>query len=164
MVTSVDGCVGRVLDILRELALGSDVLARRRLRRRPRRRPHRPSGDWAGPLSGDQGLDLVAVGAGGAQPREVALSAYRDAGHAHDPEVPTTMLRTAEHEIVIWHRRPATDRDAEGESYDLAADPDEVVDLWDGPDAQTVKVRLPLQLADVLVSLEDRSAARTHPW
>ncbi|MFC0527144.1 sulfatase-like hydrolase/transferase [Phytohabitans kaempferiae] len=122
----------------------------------------RAAGLAAVPL--DQGFDLVDVARGETAPRGYALSQYRNAGYPYEPEVLTTMLRTSDHKIVVWHGAPATDRQRQGELYDLANDPDELVNLWDVPEHATVKARLLAEFADVLVSLEDRTARRVHPW
>jgi len=37
------------------------------------------------------------------------------------------MLRTPTHKLVVWHGSPATDRERAGELYDMAVDPDELV-------------------------------------
>ncbi|MHA6616546.1 sulfatase family protein [Pseudonocardia sp. DLS-67] len=112
----------------------------------------------------DQGTDLVGVARGEQPAREYALSEYRDSGYGYDPEVLTTMLRAGDHKLVLWHGEPATARPATGELYDLAADPDELHNLWDDPAHAPVQARMLTTLVDVGVALEDRSAVRTHPW
>ncbi len=48
-----------------------------------------------------------------------------------------------------------------GELYDLAADPDEVINLWDSADHIATKVVLLQKLADALLALEPKIGA---PW
>jgi len=116
------------------------------------------------PSPADQGLDLVAVARGEAQARDWALSQYRDAGYPNTPEVHTTMLRTPTHKLVVWHGSPATDRERAGELYDMAVDPDELVNLWDDPAHLATRAEMLGRLADVSMSLEDRWAPRLQPW
>ncbi|MQA78781.1 MAG: sulfatase-like hydrolase/transferase [Streptosporangiales bacterium] len=116
------------------------------------------------PSPRDQGLDLVAVARGDCAARTWALSQYRDSGYANEPEVHTTMLRSGDHKLVVWHGHPTTERERSGELYDLTADPDELVNLWDDPQHLTTRAALLHELADVSVSVEGRSAPRTKPW
>jgi arylsulfatase len=48
-------------------------------------------------------------------------------GNPDDPAVFLTMVRTAQHKIVVWHGGEP------GELYDLASDPTETRNLWDDP-------------------------------
>lgn len=112
----------------------------------------------------DQGIDLVGVARGTTAPRSYAVSQYRNAGYPYEPEVLTTMLRSGDHKIVVWHGVPATGRDRQGELYDLAKDPAELVNLWDAPDCAALKARLLTELADVMVGMENRTAPRVSPW
>lgn len=112
----------------------------------------------------DQGLDLVAVASGDQGARTWALSQYRDSGYGNTPPVHSTMLRSGGHKIVVWHGAPATARARAGELYDLAADPDELRNLWDDPASLPLRADLLVELADVMVSVEDRSPERVQPW
>ncbi len=46
----------------------------------------------------------------------------------------------------------------------MAVDPDELVNLWDDPAHLATRAELLGRLADVSMSLEDRSAPRLQPW
>ena len=70
------------------------------------------------------------------------------------------MLRTGQWKVVVYHGSPATDRDRTGELYDMAADPEELDNLWDRPDHVVMRLRLQEMLLDVLVATEDRSQPR----
>ncbi|MGH3447107.1 MAG: sulfatase family protein [Nocardioidaceae bacterium] len=112
-----------------------------------------------------QGEDLVPLTRDPQAPaRNWALVEYRDAGFPEQPPIHTTMLRRGDHKLVLWHGTPATDRKREGELYDLAADPNELHNLWDEPDAASVRNELIADLVDVLAATEDRSQERTAAW
>ncbi|APX31693.1 hypothetical protein BH708_01975 [Brachybacterium sp. P6-10-X1] len=92
------------------------------------------------------------------------LSEYRDGCWAYDPPVFTTMVRRGSWKIVVHHGRPATDRDRTGELYDLAADPDELDNLWDVPAQQEQRTKMMGVVLDVLAATEDRSRERLAPF
>lgn len=112
----------------------------------------------------DQGLDLVAVASGEVPARTWALSQYRDSGYPNEPGVHSTMLRSGDRKIVVWHGEPITSRDRDGELYDLATDPEELVNLWHDPEHLETRARLLAELVDVLAAVEDRSGPRPEPW
>jgi len=118
------------------------------------------------PLPGNQGLSLLPLARGepDAPTRGWALCEYRDSGHPYDPPVQVTMLRRGQYKICVHHGPPATDRPRTGELYDLAADPDELTNLWDDPGSRQIRVELEQYLLDVLVATADRSAAREAFW
>jgi arylsulfatase A-like enzyme len=113
-----------------------------------------------------QGSSLRALAAdpAAAPIRDFALCEYRNSGHPYADPVHTTMLRHGRHKIVVWHGRPANGRVREGELYDLAADPDELNNLWADPASAPVRAELTALLVDVLVSTEDRSRPRDGNW
>lgn len=116
-------------------------------------------------LPNGQGSSLVGLATGDVTDhRGWALSEYRNSGHAYDPAVHTTMLRSGDAKIIVHHGRPATDRPRQGELYDLAQDPDELVNLYDDPAHADLRNRMTAMLLDVLVSTEDRSAVRADHW
>lgn len=96
--------------------------------------------------------------------RDWALSEYRNSGHPQDRDVYTTMLRHDRWKIVVHHGDPATDRPRTGELYDLADDPQELVNLWDRPEHIATRANLQEKLLDVLVATEDRSQERVAHW
>lgn len=112
----------------------------------------------------DQGQDIVAIAQGASEGRAYAWCEYRNAGYPYDPPAHTTMLRTREHKLIVWHGDPDEERAADGELYDLIADPDELVNLWNDPGSVGIKMRLYEQLSDVQVRNEDRHHERVAPW
>ena len=116
----------------------------------------------AGRLERGQGQSLLPLARDGstAGRRDWALSEYRDSCWPYDPPVHTTMLRQGTWKLVVHHGPPATARDRDGELYDLAADPDELVNLWHDPHAQQSRLAMTSLLLDVLVATEDRSRPR----
>lgn len=109
-----------------------------------------------------QGDDLMRLAGDPKAPwRDWGLCEYRDSGHANRPPVHTTMLRHANHKLVVWHGDPATARARDGELYDLAADPNELVNLYhDGRHAVT-RERLTSMLLDVMCATEWPRPKRT---
>lgn len=118
------------------------------------------------PLPGAQGKSLLALARDGDRqgPRDWALSEYRNSGQPDDPPVHTTMLRRGDWKVVVHHGQPATTRQRDGEMYDLARDPDELVNLWDQPDCRDVRWEMASLLLDVLVATEDRSQPRINDY
>ncbi|MHA6620659.1 sulfatase-like hydrolase/transferase [Pseudonocardia sp. DLS-67] len=96
--------------------------------------------------------------------RDWALCQYRNSGHAYDPPVHATMLRHDRWKLVVHHGGPASGRERTGELYDMAADPDELVNRWADPAHREVRVELQELLIDVLVGIEDRSRPRLSHW
>jgi arylsulfatase len=96
--------------------------------------------------------------------RDWALCQYRDSGHSYDPPVHVTMLRHDRWKLVVHHGGPASARERTGELYDLAADPDELVNRWADPAHRDVRADLQELLIDVLVGIEDRSRPRLAHW
>lgn len=112
-----------------------------------------------------QGKSLLDLATGGtAEHRGWALSEYRDSGHPYDPPVHTTMLRSGHTKIIVHHGSPSTSRERTGELYDLATDPDELINLWNSPDHAPIRQSMSELLLDVLVATEDRSQPRTAFW
>ena len=125
-------------------------------------------------LPAAQGASLLGLAAGQAEGwREWALGEYRDSGHPGsdlalvDPRfagVHTTMLRWGEWKLVVWHGRPAVDRERDGELYCLAADPDELSNLFHDPAFRDQRDLMVARLLDVLDATEDRSPPRVAAW
>ena len=118
------------------------------------------------PLPRGQGASLLPLARGdaGVAWRDWALCEYRDSGHPYDPPVHTTMLRRGRYKLIVHHGAPATRRARTGELYDLAADPDELTNLWADPAHAQTRVELQDYLLDVLVATEDRTPPREALW
>jgi len=71
----------------------------------------------------------------------------------HDGSAWGTMYRDRKHKICVYHGGAR----GEGELYDLEADPDEFVNLWDRPHHAELKANLVLRCFDQAVFTAD-------PW
>lgn len=118
------------------------------------------------PMPTSQGMSLVPLARGDAdaESRGWALCEYLNSGHGYDPPLYQTMLRTGNHKLVVQHGRPATDRDRDGELYDVKADPDELDNLWNDPALMDVRIELERMLLDVMMATMDRSQPREAHW
>jgi len=96
------------------------------------------------------------------EPRDSVYCEYYNAcnGHNGSFEQPAmaTMLRTRQHKLTVAHGRD------QGELYDLAADPQELRNLWDDPAAITTKAELLVQLSDRMAFACDPLPNRQAPW
>jgi arylsulfatase len=115
-------------------------------------------------LPTSQGSSLLPIARGEAEGRDYALCEYRDSGHPYEPPVHVTMLRRGRHKLVVHHGHPATARARTGELFDLEADPQELVNLWDDPAHRGLRTELQEHLLDALVATEDRSQPREAYW
>lgn len=112
-----------------------------------------------------QGLSLRGLADGSAdEHRGWALCEYRNSGHPYDPPVHTTMIRTGEAKLILHHGYPSSSRGRTGELYDLATDPNELINLWDDPTHAELRNDLTAMLLDALVATEDRSQPRKAFW
>lgn len=97
--------------------------------------------------------------------REWALCEYRDSGHAAKVgPIHTTMLRWQQYKLVIWHGQPSGAHVRDGELYDLAADPDELTNLFHNEAFLDLRVRMYERMIDVMAATENRSQPRTGDW
>jgi arylsulfatase A-like enzyme len=111
-----------------------------------------------------EGQDLLPLATSRATGRGWALSEYRNSGHPYANPVHLTMLRRDHWKLIVQHGSPAADRERTGELYDLAADPNELRNLWDDPLHRDIRTELQEFLLDVLVATEDRSQERVADW
>ena len=124
--------------------------------------------DLAGlePMPTAQGTSLMPLARDDddAESRGWAICEYLNSGHAYDPPVFMTMLRTGNHKLIVQHGPPATARERTGELYDMAADPNELTNLWDDPASSETRIELERMLLDVLVATANRSQPREAHW
>lgn len=113
-------------------------------------------------LSRGQGRSLLQIiqGRRAGEPRDWALSEYRNSCIPYEIPVHTTMLRQGDWKLVVHHGEPSTARKQDGELYNLAEDPNELANLWHEPEAMMERLRMEERLLDVLVATEDRSRPR----
>jgi arylsulfatase A-like enzyme len=112
-----------------------------------------------------QGRSLLELATGETDHhRGWALCEYRDSGHPYDPPVHTTMVRRDHIKVIVHHGPPSSGRDRTGELYDLAADSDELINLWDDPEHAGMRQSMTEFLLDVMVATEDRSQVRKAFW
>lgn len=112
-----------------------------------------------------QGESLIGLLRGEAAGwRDWAVCHYRDSGPPFDPPSHQTMLRHDRWKLVVHHGTPTTSRERTGELYDLAADPDELINLWHEGTHRDTRLELQEKLLDVMVATEDRGRPRVAPW
>jgi arylsulfatase A-like enzyme len=115
----------------------------------------------AAPMDNQQGASLLPLASGQCVAwRDWALCEYRDSGIEEDPPIHTTMFRTGDWKVVLWHGEPATARLGEGELYNLAADPHELENLYNQPDHVAKRRAMKRKLLDVLAETESRATRR----
>jgi arylsulfatase A-like enzyme len=117
-------------------------------------------------LPGNQGMSLLPLAAdeSDSNTRGWAICEYLNSGHPYDPPVFLTMLRQDHYKLIVEHGSPATTRERMGELYDLEADPHELRNLWNAPEAAATRIALERMLLDVMVATRDRSQPRDAHW
>lgn len=100
--------------------------------------------------AGGRARSLAGVAAGTSEPRQAVLAEYRDSGHPADPPVSTSMVCDGRYKAIVWHGQHARGDEPAGELYDLAADPDELVNRWNDPQQAQTLARLLLAMATEL--------------
>lgn len=101
------------------------------------------------------GADLLPLAAGGAPPHDYVYCAYRNSGindakHYFDPPLASTMIRDAQHKLVIYHGVPAAAAPPALQLFDLQADPHEQRNLAGDPAHGGTLARLLAALIDWL--------------
>lgn len=96
--------------------------------------------------------------------RTWAVSEYRNSGFTTTPQIMTTMLRSEQWKLIVWHGSPATDGQRDGELYDLSADPEELHNLYHEPAHAPIRRKLKGLLLDVMSEVEDRTELQTRAW
>jgi arylsulfatase A-like enzyme len=118
------------------------------------------------PLPRSQGMSLLPLARGDADApsRGWAICEYLNSGHAYDPPVLMTMLRHDRYKLIVQHGAPATDRQRDGELYDLETDPQELTNMWNVEEMSEVRIGLERMLLDVMVATRDLSQPREAHW
>jgi arylsulfatase A-like enzyme len=112
-----------------------------------------------------QGASLLPLVRGdGTSWRRWALCEYRDSGHGGQTPVRTTMLRYEQTKLVVWHRNADDSLPGEGELYNLAADPDELDNLYHHRSARNLRERMKDRLIDILEETEWPRPRRDAQW
>ena len=96
--------------------------------------------------------------------RNWAVSEYRYSGFTTDPLIMTTMLRSEQWKLIVWHGSPASSSVRDGELYDLSTDPQELYNLFHDPRYAHQRRRLKAMLLDVMAETEDRTAPQMREW
>jgi hypothetical protein len=97
-----------------------------------------------------------------AEHRDDVYSESYNAGGIHDGErAYVTMIRTAEHKIVVAHGHAGA---VTGELYDLVDDPGENVNRWDDPAYGDVKMRMLHRMVDRMAMTADPLPVRDDVW
>ena len=115
-------------------------------------------------FSGEQGASLLPLIDGREEGRGWAFCEYRNSGNPAAKAMYTTMLREGDVKLIVWHGDPATAWQHDGELYDLARDPDELVNLYNDPAHGDLRERMTDRLLDTLCAIEDRSKPRESNW
>lgn len=119
----------------------------------------------AEPEPGIQGRSLWPVINGSIPDAEhrddVYSESYNAGGDHHGERAYVTMVRTAEHKIVVVHGNPD---DVGGELYDLVDDPGENVNRWDDPAYVDVKVQMLRRMVDRMAMTVDPLPEREDVW
>lgn len=97
--------------------------------------------------------------------REYAICSYRntgifDTGAYADPAIHATMLRDPRYKLNVYHAPAGRSGGAEGELYDMEADPDESVNVWNQPGHSHIRGRMTESLLAWLVAQDVRSGSR----
>ncbi|MBD2847177.1 sulfatase-like hydrolase/transferase [Paenibacillus sp. IB182496] len=100
--------------------------------------------------------DLLPLAAGEqAAARDHAVCLYRNSGYGpggtyYDPPIHASMYRDPRYKLNVYHHTAASG-EPQGELYDMAADPQETVNLWRDPAHEQTRRRLEQRLLDWLV-------------
>ncbi len=106
------------------------------------------------PFNGIQGRDLAPLIAGDEGAGHEAMLIEEESQRAI-PGIPgRARVRTL---VTARHRLSLYDGVAWGELYDLAADPDELVNLWDDPASAALRAELVLQMTRKMLALAETS-------
>jgi len=117
------------------------------------------------PGAGVQGRSLLPLATGQVDDwRDWALCEYRYSGFPTDPLIMTTMIRSGDWKLIVWHGEPACGSTRDGELYNLRDDPGELNNLYHRPDYAQHRRRMKSRLLDAMCAAEDRTAPQTRPW
>ena len=69
-----------------------------------------------------------------------------------------TMVRTEQYKLVMYHQK------SEAELYDLLADPNESINLWNRSEASSIQMKMLVQLCDRMAETVDPLPQRLSQW
>ncbi len=87
-------------------------------------------------------------------------SGINDQGLCWNPPIHATMLRDERYKLNIYHADPHVGRPVEGELYDMQADPQELLNLWNHRDYQHIRQHMTEGLLEWLFRQELSTGSR----
>jgi arylsulfatase A-like enzyme len=96
---------------------------------------------------------------------EFAICCYRnsginDRGIYWDPPIHATMIRDERYKLNVYHADPLSNREMQGELYDMPEDVNELHNHWEHPAYKDVRMNLTEKLLDWMFRQEVRSGSR----
>lgn len=116
------------------------------------------------PGRGMQGTSLLPLLRGDAFARQWAMTEFRDSGFPTEPALMTTMLRTGDWKLIVWHGYPASGLERDGELYNLRDDPCEIHNLFHKSEHKHRVREMKRLLLAAMSEAEDCTAPDRRAW